>query len=266
MTKRTKARNILDKNNNLENGNLEHNDSMNSDNKNPHRANGVNIRRSPALRNNKSGEGEEQLTIWSRYSNELHNQIDPFSIQETEITLGAGSVVYASDAIGGVMSFYTQKPQLSYKDSLYFQANSTVRYASANEEKTGHLDFNFGFKKWALYSSVSFTDFDDLRMGSHGPDDYLRPEFVDIINGEDVIVPNDNPQLQVPTGYDQLNILQKVRYEPKEDLSFDLGLYYTRTSDYPRYDRLLRYRDEMPRSAEWNYGPQRWFMANMQVT
>ncbi len=192
--------------------------------------------------------------------------IDPFSIQETEITLGAGSVVYGSDAIGGVMSFYTHKPQLSYKDSLYFKANSTVRYASANEEKTGHLDFNFGFKKWALYSSVSFTDFDDLRMGSHGPDDYLRPEFVDVINGEDVIVPNDNPQLQVPTGYDQLNILQKVRYEPKEDLSFDLGLYYTRTSDYPRYDRLLRYRDEIPRSAEWNYGPQRWFMANMQVT
>ena len=31
--------------------------------------------------------------------------IDPFSIQNTEITLGAGSVVYGSDAIGGVMSF-----------------------------------------------------------------------------------------------------------------------------------------------------------------
>ena len=30
--------------------------------------------------------------------------IDPFSIQNTEVTLGAGSVVYGSDAIGGVMS------------------------------------------------------------------------------------------------------------------------------------------------------------------
>lgn len=192
--------------------------------------------------------------------------IDPFSIQETEITLGAGSVVYGSDAIGGVMSFYTQKPQLSYKDSLYFQANSAVRYASANQEKTGHLDFNFGFKKWALWSSVSFTDFDDLRMGRHGPDDYLRPEFVETINGQDVIVANDDPLVQVPTAYDQLNILQKVRYEPKEDLSFDLGVYYTTTSDYPRYDRLLRYRGDSLRSAEWNYGPQRWFMTNLQVT
>ncbi|WP_321265322.1 TonB-dependent receptor domain-containing protein [Psychroserpens sp.] len=192
--------------------------------------------------------------------------IDPFSIQDTEITLGAGSVVYGSDAIGGVMSFYTQKPQLSYKDSLYFQANSTIRYASANQEKTGHLDLNFGFKKWAFLSSVSFTDFDDLRMGKHGPDDYLRKEYVDIIDGQDVIVQNDDPLIQVPTGYNQLNILQKFRYEPKEDLSFDLGLYYTTTSDYPRYDRLLRYRDDNLRSAEWNFGPQRWFMANMQVT
>ena len=192
--------------------------------------------------------------------------IDPFTIQNTEITLGAGSVVYGSDAIGGVMSFYTQKPQLSYKDSLYFNANVVARYATANKEKTGHLDFNFGLKKWAFLSSISYTDFDDLRMGKHGPDEYLRPEYVETVNGEDVIVQNDNPRIQVPTGYDQINFLQKVRYEPKENISFDLGLYYTTTSSYSRYDRLLRYRDDELRSAEWNYGPQRWFMGNFQVT
>jgi hemoglobin/transferrin/lactoferrin receptor protein len=192
--------------------------------------------------------------------------IDPFTIQNTEITLGAGSVVYGSDAIGGVMSFYTKKPQLSYKDSLYFNANTAVRYASANYEKTGHLDLNFGLKKWAFLTSVTYTDFDDLRMGSHGPDDYLRPEYVETINGVDVVVQNENPLVQTPTGYDQINMLQKVRYEPKENLSFDLGLYYTTTSSYPRYDRLLRYRNGNLRSAEWDYGPQGWFMGNFQVT
>ncbi|WP_425076599.1 TonB-dependent receptor [Psychroserpens sp. S379A] len=192
--------------------------------------------------------------------------IDPFTIQNTEITLGAGSVVYGSDAIGGVMSFYTQKPQLSYKDSLYFNANAVTRYATANKEKTGHLDFNFGLKKWAFLSSISYTDFDNLRMGKHGPNDYLRPEYVERIDGEDVIVSNSNPRLQVPTGYDQVNFLQKVKYEPKENLSFDLGLYYTSTSSYPRYDRLIRYRGDELRSAEWDYGPQRWFMGNFQVT
>jgi hemoglobin/transferrin/lactoferrin receptor protein len=192
--------------------------------------------------------------------------IDPLSIQSTEVTLGAGSVVYGSDAIGGVMSFYTKKPQLSYKDELFIGGNVVTRFASANQEKTGHFDLNLGYKKWAFLTNASYTDFSDLRMGSIGPDDYLRPEYVIRQNGEDVIVANTNPQIQRPTAYNQINLMQKVRYEPSDNLNFDLGLYYTTTSDYPRYDRLIRYRDDVLRSAEWEYGPQQWFMGNLQLT
>ena len=192
--------------------------------------------------------------------------IDPFTIQNTEITLGAGSVVYGSDAIGGVMSFYTKKPQLSYSDKTYFKANAIVRYATANKEKTGHLDLNFGLKKWAFLSSVSYSDFDNLRMGSHGPEDYLRPEYVVTNNGQDQIVQNSNSKIQIPTGYNQINLLQKVHFEPQDNLSFDLGLIYTTTSDYSRYDRLIRYREDELRSAEWYYGPQQWFLGNLQMT
>ncbi|MCX7546435.1 TonB-dependent receptor [Xanthomarina sp. F1114] len=192
--------------------------------------------------------------------------VDPFVIQNTEITLGAGSVVYGSDAIGGVMSFYTKKPQVSYSDKMYFATNAVVRYATANKEKTGHLDFNIGLKKWAFLTSVSYSDFDDLRMGSHGPDNYLRPEYVVTNNGVDEIIPNSNPKIQIPTGYSQLNLMQKVRFEPKENLNFDLGLIYTTTSDYSRYDRLIRYKGDNLRSAEWYYGPQQWFMGNLQMT
>ncbi len=192
--------------------------------------------------------------------------IDPFTIQNTEVTLGAGSVVYGSDAIGGVMSFYTKKPQLSYSDSLYFKANAVTRYATANEEKAGHIDLNFGLKKWGFLSSVSYTDFGDLRMGKHGPEAYLRNEYVEVIDGVDTMVANENPLVQVPTGYSQINFMQKARYEVSDNLNFDLGLYYSTTSDYSRYDRLIRYRGDNLRSAEWNYGPQRWFMGNFQVT
>ncbi len=192
--------------------------------------------------------------------------IDPLSVQSTEVTLGAGSVVYGSDAIGGVMSFYTKKPQLSYKDELLLDGNALLRYSTANMEKTAHFDLNLGYKKWAFLTNVSFTDFDDLRMGSHGPDDYLRPEYVIRQNGQDIIVPNDDPQVQVPTGYSQLNLMQKVHYEPSDNLFFDFGVYFTTTSDYPRYDRLIRPRGETLRSAEWEYGPQQWFMGNAQVT
>ena len=192
--------------------------------------------------------------------------IDPFTIENTEVILGAGSVVYGSDAVGGVMNFYTKNPKLSYNDTLSFSGNALVRYASASNEKTAHLDFNFGLKKWAFLTSASFTDFDDLTMGSYGPDDYLRPEYVETGNGEDIIVQNDDPRIQRFSGYNQVNFLQKARYQASDNLYFDLGLHYTATSDYPRYDRLIRYRNETLRSAEWNYGPQKWLMANFQVT
>ncbi|WP_299365990.1 TonB-dependent siderophore receptor [Winogradskyella sp.] len=192
--------------------------------------------------------------------------IDPLSVQSTEVTLGAGSVVYGSDAIGGVMSFYTKKPQLSYKDELLLNVNTLLRYSTANNERTGHFDLNLGYRKWAFLTNVSYMDFDDLRMGSHGPDDYLRPEYVIRQNGEDIIVPNSDPQIQKPTAYSQINLMQKVHYEHSDRLYFDFGLYFTTTSDYPRYDRLLRPRGETLRSAEWDYGPQQWFMGNAQVT
>ncbi|WOD44898.1 TonB-dependent receptor plug domain-containing protein [Hwangdonia lutea] len=198
----------------------------------------------------------------------LHNviAIDPFAIQNTEVTLGSGSVIYGSDAIGGVMSFYTLKPKLSNTDSLLFKTNAVVRYATANEEKTGHFDFNLGYKKWAFLTSVSYTDFNDLRMGSHGPNNYLRPEFALATNNGDVIIENNNPLKQRYSGYNQINVMQKAHYQPIDNLSFDLGLHYTTTSDIPRYDRLIRYKQGALRSAEWHYGPQQWFMSNFQAT
>lgn len=192
--------------------------------------------------------------------------IDPFSIQNTEVILGSGSVIYGSDAIGGVMSFNTLKPQLSFKDSLLFKSNTILRYSTASNEKTGHLDFNFGYKKWAMLTNVSYNTFGDLTMGKNGPNDYLRTEFALPTANGDVIIENNNPLVQKFSGYNQINLMQKFRYEPYKNLSLDLGLYYSETSNVPRYDRLIRYRGTALRSAEWNYGPQKWFMANMQVT
>ena len=198
----------------------------------------------------------------------LHNviAIDPLAIQNTEVILGAGSVIYGSDAVGGVMGFYTHKPKLSYSDSLFVNANSAIRYASANMEKMGHLDMNFGFKKWGFLTNVSYTDFGDLKMGSNGPVDYLRPEFAIRVDETDIIVENDDARIQKQTAYNQINLMQKVRYEASENLSFDLGLHYSTTSNIPRYDRLIRYRRENLRSAEWYYGPQRWFMSSLNIS
>ena len=191
--------------------------------------------------------------------------IDPFSIDHTEVILGPGSVVYGSDAVGGVMNFYTKRPKFSFEKGMTLGGNVTARYSTANEEKTGHFDLNIGAKEWAFLTSVSFSDFGDLKMGKHGPDEYLRPNYVDTVNGEDVVVENPDPRVQVPTGYQQINAMQKVRFMPSEKWDFNLGLFYTTTGDYPRYDRLIRKRNGNLRAAEWYYGPQEWVAGNLEA-
>ncbi|PCJ95376.1 MAG: TonB-dependent receptor [Flavobacteriaceae bacterium] len=193
--------------------------------------------------------------------------IDPFTIKNTEVIFGPGSVIYGSDAIGGVMNFFTHNPRFSTTEELSFSGNSKFRYASANNEKTGHFDFNLGKEKWAFLSSISYNDFDDLVMGRNGPDSYLRNTHVITKDGADILDENSNSRKQVSTGYDQISLMQKVVFKPNNNWNYNLGLYYSKTSNYSRYDRLIR-PDRVGtglQSAEWYYGPQKWFMGNLQV-
>lgn len=193
--------------------------------------------------------------------------IDPFSVKNTEIIFGPGSVIYGSDAIGGVMNFYTKKPLLHQKDSLLVTGNVNYRFASASNENTMHADVSLGKKKWAALTSITYNNFQDLVMGTHGPDSYLRNQFVRTVNGEDALADNPNPRKQVSTGYDQINLMQKILFKPNANWDLNLGAYFSETSSYSRYDRLIRPSSDGDglRSAEWFYGPQKWFMGNLQI-
>ncbi len=191
--------------------------------------------------------------------------IDPLMVESAEVILGPGSVVYGSDAIGGVMNFFTLKPNFSFDEGTSFSGHFYSRFATANNENTAHADINIGRDNWAFRTGVTYSDFGDLKMGEHGPDDYLRTHYAVRQSGVDVMLKNDDPLLQRPTGYDQLNLLQKVRYMPSKNWDLNLGLIYSETSDFPRYDRLDRKRDGILRAAEWYYGPQKWFLGNINV-
>ena len=192
--------------------------------------------------------------------------LDPFATEHAEVLFGPGSVIYGSDAIGGVMSFQTLTPQFSLDDKPYITGKAITRYASANNEKTGHLDVNVGWKKWAITTSITSNDYDDLKQGSEGPDEFLRPYYVKRQDSMDVVVNNEDPRVQVPSAYSQINLMQKVRFKPNENWDFQYGLHYSETSDYGRYDRHQRTRDGAPRYGEWNYGPQKWMMNNLNIT
>lgn len=193
--------------------------------------------------------------------------LDPFAIEKSEVLFGPSSVIYGSDAIGGVMSFQTLTPQFTSEEKPFVTGSAFTRYSSANNEKTGHFDVNVGWKKWASVTSISSNDFGDLKMGSHGPDEYLRPFYVQRQNGVDVVVTNDDPLVQKPTAYSQINLMQKVRFQPNEKWDFQYGFHFSETSSYSRYDRHIRYNSSgLPRYGEFDYGPQKWIMNNLSIS
>lgn len=191
--------------------------------------------------------------------------LDPFAIQNTEVLFGPGSVIYGSDAIGGVMSFQTLTPAFSIADKPFINGNVLTRYSSASNEKTSHLDVNIGWKKWAIVTSLSGWDYGDLRQGSNGPEDYLKTYKVEWIDGTDRVIELDDPLLQVPSAYSQINLMQKVRFKPTEKWDFTYGFHFSETSSYGRYDRHNRMRNGLPQYAEWDYGPQKWLMNNLNI-
>jgi len=192
--------------------------------------------------------------------------IDPFALENTEVIFGTNSVIYGSDAIGGVMIFQTHTPKLATTENTLLKGKALTRYSSINHELTNHIDFNIGKKKWSSFTSITHSNFDDLKMGSKGPDSYLKKFYVERINDLDQVVANTNPSVQIPSGYNQTNMMQKLRFNPNEVVDFQYGLHFSETSEYDRYDRLIELQNNgLPSSAIWKYGPQKWVMNHLKI-
>lgn len=197
--------------------------------------------------------------------------LDPSIIGEAEVVFGPGSVIYGSDALGGVMDFHTRLPAYADSEKIETEGSAMIRYASANQEKSAHFDIGFKGKRLSSLTSLTYSDFDDLRSGSQRPDQFpdfgKRYNYV-VRNGtEDSLVSNPDVNMQVPSGYQQINVMQKLRYRLADNTDLVYGLLYSTTSDIPRYDRLLVYdEDGIPEDAEWYYGPQEWMMHTLKAS
>jgi len=192
--------------------------------------------------------------------------IDPNSLESAEVVLGPGSVIYGSDAIGGVMDFHTIKPKLSTDSSLKFQLNHKTKYASANHELGLHTRYFVGNNKWSYAGNISHTDYSDLKMGRNGTNQYDRNEYVIRKDDEDRVVPNSDSHVQEGSKFDQMNIIQKLRYKVSDDLDFQYNFLFSKTSNIPRYDRLIQYAGDNLKYADWYYGPQKLQFHSLNIT
>ncbi|MEI6866118.1 TonB-dependent receptor [Flavicella sp.] len=196
--------------------------------------------------------------------------VSPSILDRVEVFFGPSAVVYGSDALGGVIHYYTK----SLKTSEFNEVNSSVfsRYSSVNNEFTSSLDIELSFKKWTSYTSVSYSKFGDLRMGSnrkHGYKDWGKVfKYSDnsVTNSNSKSVVNTDPNLQKNTGFSQVDVLQKIFIPVSNEMDLMFNLQYSESSDIPRFDRLTEETsDGELKFAEWSYGPQKRFMISSQL-
>ena len=191
--------------------------------------------------------------------------LDNSMLERAEVVFGPSSVIYGSDALGGVLHFHTKQPELAIGKKKHVSGSAFTRYATASDEKTLHAQLNYGRQKWGSLTSLTVSDIGHLRQGKNRKAAYgdlgIRSFYAARIAGRDTMLTNPNPNIQRPAGYTQFDVLQKVLYKPSDNISHTLNLQLSTSTDVPRYDRLSEMTGKKLTHAEWYYGPQERFMA-----
>jgi len=192
--------------------------------------------------------------------------LDNAIMDRVEVVYGPGSVVYGSDALGGVMSFTTKDPVLSKDDKLKVKVGQYMRYMSAVSGYSSNANVSLAKKRFGSLTSITYSDYGDLRQGANR-EPFVgnfgsRPWYVVREDGKDKIVKNVDTNLQVGSGYLQTDFLQKFLFKQNEYVKHTLNVQYSTSSDVPRYDRLTQVSGGLPKFAEWNYGPQERLLAS----
>ncbi|MBL8001673.1 MAG: TonB-dependent receptor [Flavobacteriales bacterium] len=195
--------------------------------------------------------------------------VDQNALERIEVISGPGSVVYGSDALGGVIHLMTRRSAFNDTAGVAVGGGAFFRTSTANGEKTGSATVELRGRQWTSLTTVTASDFGDVRQGSVRNPFYgdwgLKPFVVERENGADVVKPNDDPNVQVASAYKQIDILEKLRVRTGEHMVHQLNFQLSTTNDVPRYDRLGEYTFDtagnyMPSWSQWYYGPQKRMM------
>ena len=204
-------------------------------------------------------------------SGHLQNAItvDPNSIERVEVIYGASSVGYGSDALGGVVHYYTKTPKINNKETMQSMVSSN--FNSAQNAFIQHFETEASLKNWASFSSLTYSDFGDIRMGKNRQHGYNSWGLVNNYSANNTSsyfsspTANEDPNVQKNSGYSQLDLLQKFVVNLPNESQLLVNLQFSNSSNIPRFDKLNESRDGTLRFAEWFYGPQKRLLISPQL-
>lgn len=144
--------------------------------------------------------------------NQYLNTIDPFSLSHIEILKGSGSVQYGSDALTGVLHFFTEKPEFSASSTWHNTLGT--RWAGQGMELSWQAKTAYSSEKTSFIVSGSSRQFGDITRG----------------NGLG---------FQSPTGYDEWSYLAKIRQQVNSHWTLEGLLQSTTQSHVPVYHKVV---------------------------
>jgi len=152
--------------------------------------------------------------------NQYWNTVDPLSIADYELVMGPGSVLYGSDAIGGVLNALPLEPPAwtgasSWERRMYYRTSTAEGSNLGRIQLGGRVSEHLG-----------------IIVG------YSLKKFGDLEGGRDV-------GIQKHTGYDEQDFDAMLKYYIDEDSSFSLGHQTVRQDDAWRTHRTIY-------GIEWN--------------
>ena len=174
--------------------------------------------------------------------------ISPDNLDRIEVLRGAGSMLYGSGAMGGVISMFTRDTLDSATEDWNIQSRAFTRFASGSAERLGRLEVGGGQRQFGFSLGVSARWFGNIDPGSGYDLHYANRKFEIVTDKPAGVEISDGPPKDVPDrwlidsegplGWNAYDGDAKLAYKLTDNSTVSLAYQLWRQPQTPRYDKI----------------------------
>jgi hemoglobin/transferrin/lactoferrin receptor protein len=146
--------------------------------------------------------------------NQYFNILDVFSVERMEVIRGKGSVLFGSDAIGGVINTVTRSPEY-FSGKPRLAGKGKLKYMNREMEQSAAGELSYQSKNLAILGSVNYKNFGDIFAGG-------------------------DLGFERPSGYEENGINLKALMRFGGNWQITPAFHYLIQNNVPRYDQVAQ--------------------------
>lgn len=157
--------------------------------------------------------------------NQYFNTLDVFSVDRLEVIRGKGSVLFGSDAMGGVINVITRSPEY-FSGKPHLTGRGKLKYMNMEMEQSAVGELVFQSKNFAILGNVNYKNFGDIYAGG-------------------------SLGFERPSGYTETGLNMKAKLRLAQNWQITPAFQYLIQNNVPRYDQVSQRGYEL-----YSYDPQ----------